>query len=307
MDAWHLELDEKAAEGEASDLPVHRKARKVAVRMPVLDWSVATRLLDELSFCMKAIGLECQPQLRVPGQPEELPELAVDLWVDTALDGHRLCVQRNHADLAARSQQALFAGVEHLRQLLALHTTCFTGSRLEAVEARLPRLPRLPGLCVHGRCQSSGAFLELWRLDAGERRTALRQLRRWGVRQVWAPVPCVDGASLASLWQTRRMCGELEVEILPILSDAADIKILAQFQGCSQIGCRCRDSAELGELWRRMKSAGLGDSRLTAVLSIEGFGSPQAVQELLHGITVLGIPPTRFAALIETSIEEKVF
>ena len=50
--------------------------------------------------------------------------------------------------------EALFAGVEHLRQLLALHTTCFTGSRLEAVEARLPRLPRLPGLCVHGRCQS---------------------------------------------------------------------------------------------------------------------------------------------------------
>ncbi|CAE7778798.1 anks1b [Symbiodinium microadriaticum] len=268
--------------------------REVAVFLPLLDWTRAASLREELSFCLQALCGEagCQPRLRVPGSggsggsSDSKELLQVDVWMDRSVstDAYGIAVQSKHLHITAGSFQALYVALESLRQLLKFHG---------AGESAL----RLPRLRAWGRCPGLFAiFLELWRLEPREQVLVLRQLRGRGKRQIWAPVP---EQNLASIWQIRRTCSELDVELVPILASTASIELLAQFQGCSQIGCRSGEAAELGLFWQRMLAAGLGEGRLAAVLQASGASASRGLEDLACD----GIPSSRFAVLLETRLE----
>ncbi|CAE7238672.1 ankrd1 [Symbiodinium sp. CCMP2592] len=291
--------------------------RQVTVFMPLLDWTRAGSLRDELSFCLQALCGEggCEPQLRVPGgRHGSDQELHVDVWMDEksgsgSSAAYELRVQSSELHVTAGSLQALYVALESLRQLLKFHAGA-GGSLL-----RLPRLHawgRLgPGLF--------GVFLELWRLEPQEQVLALRQLRGRGARQIWAPVPTLCDGGLAPgprIWQLRRTCSELDVELVPILASSASIELLAQFQGCSQIGCRSGEPAELAAIWQKMMAAGLlvegagSSARLCAVLDEAAAPSakpplPASSARRLEDLLACegGIPSSRFAVLFETRLE----
>eukprot|EP00439_Symbiodinium_sp_Y106_P071791 s1878_g12.t28 len=303
--------------------------RQVTVFMPLLDWTRAGSLRDELSFCLQALCGEggCEPQLRVPGGCHGSDqELLVDVWMDeksgSGNSAYELRVQSSELHVTAGSLQALYVALESLRQLLKFHAGGAGGPRSGA-----GRILRLPRLHAWGRCTGLfSIFLELWRLEPQEQVLALRQLRGRGARQICAPVPTLDGLA-PRIWKLRRTCSELDVELVPILASSASIELLAQFQGCSQIGCRSGEPAELLAMWQKMMAAGLlggaGGARLCAVLDDEASGAPWAaaapsaapsaaaaprgskagarLEDLLacEG----GIPSSRFAVLFETRLE----